>query len=121
MSKKMAAYIGYPEQEATEVADTVVRATDRAFSDDDDGPSTYAMLDVTFETSEEEMEIRVRYVSKETNTDGRGHGSIKRLLRRRGDGDAPLDVMHFVMRPVEFGRDNGVEFCALTKLLPNGD
>ena len=70
MSEKRAAYVGYAATEATEVADTLTRATDGVFSDD--GPSAYTSLDVTFATSSEEMEIHVRYICAEGNSVGPG-------------------------------------------------
>ena len=118
MSQKMASYVGYAEREATEVADMLVRAADGVFHAE--GPSVYTTLDVTFATSDEEMEIRVRYVCADATGDANGPG-IEHLLRQRGDGDAPLDVMQRVMRTVEFRRDNGVEICTLTKLLPDSE
>lgn len=116
MSKKMAAYVGYGAREATEVADTLTRATEGVFAGD--GTSTYATLDVTFATSDHEMEIRVRYISAESNTAGPG---VERLLSQQAGGDTPLALMRRAMRTVEFGRDDGVEICTLTKLLPVAD
>lgn len=119
MSEKMAAYVGYAEADATEVADTVLHATEGVFGDDE--PATYTTVDVTFATSDREMEIRLRYVCAEADPGRKDESEIERRLTRRHKGDAPLDVMQRVMRSVEFGRDNGAEFCSLTKLLPDAD
>lgn len=119
LSEKMAAYVGYAAPEATQVADTVVHATDGVFGDDE--PTAYTTLDVTFATSDQEMEIRVRYVCAETDASRTGTPEIERLLSRRQGGAAPIDAMQRVMGRVEFGHTDGVEFCTLTKRLPNAD
>ena len=116
MSEKMATYVGYAEGDATAVADTVVQATDGVF--DEDGATPYTALDVTFATSDAEMEIRVRYICAEP-TGVQTNGDVEARLRSRGD--APLEAMQRVMRRVEFGQHDGVEFCALTKLLPDSE
>ncbi len=116
MSEKMAEYVGFAKSEATEIAETVVCATDGVF--DDDAPSAYSTLDVTFSTNDQEMEIRVRYVCEGTAGGDAGGLGIERLLSQRGESDAPLDVMQRVMGRVEFGRDAGAEVCTLAKLLP---
>ena len=80
--------------------------------------SEYTILDVTFATNDEEMEIRVRYLCEGENGDAADRPRIERLLSLRGDAEAPLDLIQRVIARVEFGRDNGVEFCALRKPLP---
>ena len=44
---------------------------------------------------------------------------IERVLSRPRGGDVPLKILHRVMRRVEIGLDDGVEFCALSKALPD--
>ena len=113
MSEKMASYVGYAANEATEVAEILTRATDGVCRAE--GGAAYTAFDVTFATSDETMEIQVRYICAEAHPAGQG---IEHLLSQGGDQDAPLALMQRSMHTVEFGHDEGVEFCTLTKLLP---
>ena len=115
LCERMVRYVGYSEAEAAEVAAAVVHATDGVVVD---GKSpTYKDLDVTIATSESDIEFRVRYLrgSGEPSFDA---PSIEHRLSERSGGEAPLDAIHRVMGRVEFGQDDGVEFCALSKSLP---
>ena len=114
MSQKMAAYLGYAADEATQVAEILTRATEGVCDADD--VAAYTAFDVTFATNDETMEIRVRYVGAEVGARGPG---VEQLLSQGRDRDTPLALMRRGMHTVEFGRDDGVEFCTLTKLLPN--
>ena len=85
--------------------------------DHDEAPE-YTSLDVMFATNDAEIEIRVRYLCEGENGHATDRPRIERLLSRRRDGETPLDLIQRVMPRVEFGRDNGVEFCTLSKPLP---
>ena len=114
--ERMVAYVGFAGAEAAELAETIAHATDGVL-DHDEAPE-YTSLDVTFATNDAEIEIRVRYLCEEENGHAPDRPGIERLLSRRRDSEAPLDLIQRVMPRVEFGRDNGVEFCTLSKPLP---
>ena len=114
--ERMAEYVGYPHCDATELADTIVHATDGVL--DHEEAAEYTSLDVTFATGQEEIEIRVRYLCEGGVDPQAQQPGIERLLSRRRDAEAPLDIIQRVMRRVEFGREGGIEFCALSKPLP---
>lgn len=115
MSRKMATYLGYDDPEASEVAETITRATG-VFGED--GTCAYETLDVTFATSDQDMEIRVRYVCADAT---RTAPNVEQLLSQGGAVDAPLALMRRAMHTVEFGDDHGVACCTLTKRLPDPD
>ncbi len=115
LCERMLRYVWYSGAEAEEVAASVVHATDGVLVH---GASrTYKDLDVTIATNERDIQFRVRYLC--------GHGepsgdapSVAHLLSEHSGDEAPLDAMNRVMSRVEFGKDDGVEFCALSKSLP---
>ena len=115
LCERVLRYVGYSGTEAEEVAAAVVHATDGVLVH---GASrTYKDLDVTVATSERDIQFCVRYLC--------GHGepsgdapSLAHLLSEGTGDEAPLDAIHRVMSRVEFGTDGGVEFCTLSKSLP---
>ena len=113
MCERMARYVGYRDREATELAAAVVRAADGVLASED--APAYHSMDLTILTSESEIEFRVRYLRENPAVES---GAIERLLSRPQGDDVPLDLMQRVMRRVEFGLDEGVEFCALSQALP---
>ncbi len=117
LCERMARYVGYGDVQAEELASAVVHATDGVL-EHEESPQ-YTSLDVTIATSSSEIEFRVRYLTEgATASDGDAGPGIESLLTRpRGDEPA-LDIIRRVMRRVEFGRSDGVEFCSLSKALP---
>ncbi len=115
LCEHMVRYVGYSQTEAAEVAAAVVHATDGVLVPSE--RPAYKDLDVTFATSESEIEFRVRYLRGQGEPSGEAP-SIAHLLGERSGDEAPLDAIHRVMGRVEFGQDDGVEFCTLTKSLP---
>ena len=114
LCQRMARYVGYPEADASEVAGTVVHATDGVLTHDDAPP--YSSLDVTIATTDEEIEFHVRYLRDESDTSE--PPGIRQLLSTTTGSESPLEIMERVMRRVAFGRADGVEYCTLTKALP---
>ena len=117
VSRRMAAYIGYADADADAIAETVMQASGGLLGRD--APAAYASLDLTFATSDREMEILLRYVRTERPVLP-DEPDMQHLLRR-GDGGAPIDALRRVMECVELGRRDGVEFCRLTRPLPEDD
>jgi hypothetical protein len=115
LCERMARSVGRSGSEASGLASSVVYATDSVL-EYEEAPE-YTSLDVTAATSESEIEFRVRY--KREGAEGTGPVvGIERLLGcQRGDG-VPIDLIRRVMERVEFGQNDGVEFCALTMTLP---
>ena len=66
-----------------------------------------------------EMEIRVQYREPSGKGSGAGSGQVERWLLRQHDGAVPVELMRRVMARVEFGREDGTEFCRLTRPLPD--
>ena len=117
VSRRMAAYIGYADADATAVAEAVMRATVGLLSRN--APAEYASLDLTFTTRGRDMEILLRYRRKDRSEAPRP-SDIQQRLCSAGAGGAPVDAMRRVMAGVECGCRDGVEFCLLTKRLPDG-
>ena len=115
MCEQMARYVGYRDHELAELAAAVVRAADGALAHAE--APAYRSLAGTILTSVSEIEFRVRYHGE--NPSGE-RGAIERMLSHRQGDDAPLEAMQRVMRRVEFGLDEGVEFCALSQALAEG-
>lgn len=116
LCERMARYVGYSETQAAELASSVVHATDGVLAHEE--APEYTSLGVTVATSETEIEFRVHY--RRDGADGaRPLVGIERLLGRQRGNDVPIDLIHRVMERVEFGQDNGVEFCALAMTLPD--
>ena len=115
VSRRMAAYIGYADADADAIAETVLQATGGQLGRG--APAAYASLDLTFATRDREMEILLRYVRKERQVLPNEH-DLQHLLRRVGERGAPIDAIRRVMECVEFGRQDGVEFCRMTRQLP---
>lgn len=115
LCERMSRYAGYSGAEAQEVAAAVVHATDGVLVH---GTSRiYKDLNVTIATSERDIQFHVRYLCRhgEPSADA---PSVAHLLGERSGDEAPLDAIHRVMNRVEFGKDDGVEFCTLSKSLP---
>ena len=105
-------YIGYPEPQASDIASAVVHATDGVL-EHEESPE-YTNLVLTVATTTRELEFRIRYLCDSREA---GVGIESLLSQRRGD-EAPVDAMRRVMRGVEFGSADGVEYCVLNQLLP---
>lgn len=116
MSRRMAAYFGYADADAEALAATVMQATAGLLSRD--APAEYASLDLTFTARRRDMEILLRYRRRD-GSGAAGGSDIERRLRAAGAAGAPIDSMRRVMAGVEFGRAGGVEYCRLTKPLPD--
>ena len=117
VSRRMAAYIGYADADAEAIAGAVMQATGGLLGGA--APAAYASLDLTFATSAREMEILLRYVRRGRKAPPDAPG-VEHVLRRAGGG-AALDALQRTMERVELGRRDGIEFCRLTKLLPEDD
>ncbi len=115
LCERMVRHVGYSQTEAAEVAAAVVHATDGVLVHSE--CPAYKDLDVTIATSESEIEFCVRYLRGQGEPSG-DEPSIAHLLSKRSGDEAPLDAIHRVMGHVEFGQEDGVEFCTLTKSLP---
>ncbi len=114
---RMIAYVGYGGSDATAVAGVVERAIGGARACMAGTPN--ASLDLRFVICEREMAIRIAW-RPAPGAAGRGEGrALDRVLREGGAGaDAPLDGIRQVMTRVEFGREDGLDVCTLTKALP---
>lgn len=116
VSRRMAAYIGYPETDAEAIAAAVVQASAGLL--ESNAPATYKSLDLAFTTRGREMEILVRY-RRDQQREARGESEIRDRLCGGGASGAAVDALRRVMAGVEFGCRDGVEFCRLTKRLPH--
>ena len=117
VSRRMAAYIGYADADADAVAATVVQASAGLLTRNP--PAGYTNLDLTFAARGRDMEILLRY--RRRRRSGKSAPSdIRDRLCGCGEGAAPVDAMRRVMAGVECGCEDGVEFCRLTKRLPDG-
>ena len=114
----MAAYIGYADADAEAIAEAVMQATGGLLGGA--APAAYASLDLTFATSAREMEILLAL---------RTPGGARRRRTRPASSTccaAPPPAPRWMrlqraMERVELGRRDGIEFCRLTKLLPEDD
>lgn len=116
VSRGMAAYIGYADADAEAVAATVVQASAGLLTRDP--PAGYANLDLSFAARGRDLEILLRY-RRRRRSGKSAPSAIRERLCRGGDGAAPVDAMRRVMAGVECGCEDGVEFCRLTKRLPD--
>ena len=116
MCERMAAYVGLSGVDAAELSQAVTHATDGVL-DHREAPE-YTSLDVTFATTDDEIEIRVCYLCNTEDGSSADRPGIEHLLGSRRDAESPLDLIRRVMQRVEFGRSNDVEFCTLSKPLP---
>ena len=115
VSRRMAAHIGYADADA--VAAAVMQATAGLLGRD--APAEYASLDLTFAARGRDMEILLRY--RRRRRSGKSAPSdIRERLCGCGEGAAPVDALRRVMAGVECGCEGGVEFCRLTRRLPDG-
>lgn len=117
VSRKMAAYVGYAGADADAVAATVMQATGGLLTRNP--PGGYTSLDLTFAARGDEMEILLRYRRRRRSGQS-APSDIRERLCGCGEGGAPVDAMRRVMAGVECGCEDGVEFCRLTKRLPDG-
>ena len=116
VSRRMAAYVGYADADTEAVAATVMQATAGLL--ERNPPTEYTSLDLTFAARGRDMEILLRY--RRRRRSGRSAPSeIRERLCGCGEGGAPVDAMRRVMAGVECGCEEGVEFCRLTKRLPD--
>ncbi len=117
-SVRVAAYLGYADSDAEAIGQIVERViegvTEHAFAG---SPDEHVQVSVGRRGSE--MEIRVRYREPSGQGSGAGSGHVERCLLRQRDGNVPLELMRRVMARVEFGREDGTEFCRLTRPLPD--
>ena len=116
-SVRVAAYLGYADGEAEAIGQIVERViegvTEHALAG---GP--HERVHVSVARGGSEMEIRVQYREPSGKGSGAGSGHVERWLLGQRDGDVPLERMRRVMARVEFGREDGTEFCRLTRPLP---
>ncbi len=117
-SVRVVAYLGYADGDAEAIGQIVERliegVTEHAFAG-----APHERVHVSVATGGSELEIRVRYRQPSGKGSGAGSGHVERGLLRKRDGDVPLELMRRVMARVEFGREDGSEFCRLTRPLPD--
>ena len=117
LASRLIAYVGYAASDATTLTRAVERTTERVLTGAAGRP--YAALDVSFRTSETEMEIRIRCrQGPDGPRDGEGT-EIERMLSQAGEDDTPLDFIQRVMTRVEFDREDGADICTLVRTLPD--
>lgn len=116
VSRRMAAYVGYADADAEAVAATVMQATGGLLGRNP--PAGYTSLDLTFAARGRDMEILLRYRRRRRSGQS-APSDIRERLCGCGEGGAPVDAMRRVMAGVECGCEDGVEFCRLTKRLPD--
>lgn len=116
VSRRMAVYIGYADADADAVAETVMQATGGLLTRNP--PGGYTSLDLTLAARGRDMEILLRYRRRHRRGQS-APSDIRERLCGCGEGGAPVDAMRRVMAGVECGCEDGVEFCRLTKRLPD--
>ncbi len=117
-SVAVAVYLGYADGDAEAIGRIVEQViegvTEHAFAG-----APHERVHVSVERGSSEMEIRVQYREPSGKGSGAGSSHVERWLLRPRDGDVPLELMRRVMARVEFGREDGTEFCRLTRPLPD--
>ena len=117
-SVRIAAYLGFAVGEAEAIGQIVEQViegvTEHAFAG-----APQERVHVSIARGRGEMEIRVQYREPSGKGSGAGSGHVERWLLRQRDGNVPLELMRRVMARVEFGREEGTEFCRLTRPLPD--
>ncbi len=117
-SVRVAAYLGYADGDAEAIGQIVERViegvTEHAFAG-----APHEHVHVSVARGGSEMEIRVQYREPSGKRSGAGSSHVERWLLKQRDGDVPLELMRRVMARVEFGREDGTEFCRLTRPLPD--
>ncbi len=117
-SVRVATYLGYADGDAEAIGQIVERViegvTEHVFAG-----APHERVHVSVAKGGGEMEIRVQYREASGKGSGAGSGHVERWLLRQRDGDVPLELMRRVMARVEFGREEGTEFCRLTRPLPD--
>ena len=116
LCQRMSRYVGYSGTEAEEVAAAVVHATDGVLVHG--ASQTYKDLDVTIATSESDHSVLRPLPVWPRGAVRRRPRVVAHLLSEHSGDEAPLDAIHRVMSRVEFGKVDGVEFCTLSKSLP---
>ena len=110
-------YAGYDGSDARAVADVVERALGGARACTAGAPD--ASLDVRFVIRDSEMRIRIGWRPAPDAAERAEGPALDRVLREGSGGEAaPLDLIRQVMTRVEFGREDGLDVCILTKALP---
>ena len=117
IASKTVAYLGYVAGDAAAVMGVVEHVTTGVLQHA--GGVPYTSLALSFATGAGEMVIRVRYLVETTDAPAATGGGIEQILREPGDNGAPIDEIRRVMTRVEFGHDDGAEYCALAKTLPD--
>ena len=114
ISKRVAAYVGYPEVEAVRIGQSVDEAVGTMMAcagARDPGDS----IDLRFSTSGGSMEIRLRYQAGESPLTGL---DLERGFGRSRNGGPAIEAIRTVMDRVEFGQDGNVAYCRLLLHLP---
>ena len=116
-SVRVATYFGYAEGDARAIGQIVEQVvegvTEYAFQ-----RAGHESIRISFGTDSRDMEICLRYRRASGEGSGAGADQVERGLLRERDGEVPLEAMRRVMSRIEFGHDEGVEFCRLTRSLP---
>lgn len=117
LASRLIAYIGYAASDVTTLTCAVERATERVLTGNAGSP--YSSLDVSFRTSDTEMEIRIRCRQGPDAPRDAEATDIERVLSQAGEDDPPLDFIQQVMTRVEFDREDGADICTLARTLPD--
>ncbi len=116
-ASRLIAYVGYATSDVTTLTRAVERTTERVLTDNAGCP--YSSLDVSFRTSDTEMEIRIRCRQGPDGPRGAQETDIERVLSQGGEDDPPLDFIQQVMTRVEFDHEDGVDICTFARTLPD--
>ena len=116
-ASRLIAYLGYTASDAATLTRAVTRATERVLTGAAGSP--YSSLDVSFQTSDTEIQIRICCRQGPDGPRDAEGTDIERVLREGGEDDPPLDFIQHVMTRVEFAREDGVDVCTLARTLPD--
>ncbi|MBI2835043.1 MAG: hypothetical protein HYX76_11525 [Acidobacteria bacterium] len=112
LTVRVAKFVGFGEDEAERLGTAVDRVAagvvEHAFAGD-----RCRSLDISYWTTEHDIEIDLRYRRAARHVD-----AVGRRFAAAGLDLPATDVVRQAVK-VEFGCDNGVDFCRLTRALPS--
>lgn len=116
LAERTADHLGYRATHRDDVVGAIEQAVRRVF---EPGDSAYTHVELRLAARGRDMQVRIRYLGPDRPRGGAP--VIEQLLSRAGPDGVPLDRLRRSMRTVVLGRgteDDGVDFCELTRALP---
>jgi hypothetical protein len=117
ITRRAAEYVGFHRADAERIGEAINGACDSLLRTAST-PEYVSSISLSFSTAAERFEVRLRCHTSVVENRSISQDALEDGLRNGEGRRSSVDAMKRVMDRVEFGEEDGVAFCRLTRALP---